>query len=214
MPIKATQKTQTLPECSSVLKKSSILCLVEERSFELRRVPASSTGSWFPDEPARSHQVSSGWSATAWWEWSGWSGWTGTWWEWSGLVISLVWSDPSRHMLYHSHSSQETGGDPDLWRLVSRGDQHCNPSHRQDSNPHHFLEVMHYVAPPKIKSTNDFTSRIEARSARANAPVGQVNFETKLDQVDDQFFGAGHCFGEGPGPQTWRGDLLNQDLWY
>merc|ERR1719400_2629764 len=37
-----------------------------------------------------------------------------------------------------------------------------------------YPEVMHYVAPPKIKSTDDFGSRIEARSARnANAPVGQ-----------------------------------------
>jgi len=37
-----------------------------------------------------------------------------------------------------------------------------------------YPEVMHYVAPPKIKSTDDFASRIEARSARgANAPIGQ-----------------------------------------
>ena len=34
------------------------------------------------------------------------------------------------------------------------------------------LEVIHYVAPPKIKSTDDFASRIEARSARA--AIGQV----------------------------------------
>merc|ERR1719382_2104146 len=36
-----------------------------------------------------------------------------------------------------------------------------------------YPEVMHYVPPPKIKSTDDFASRIEARSARANAPIGQ-----------------------------------------
>ena len=35
------------------------------------------------------------------------------------------------------------------------------------------------MAPPKIKSTDDFASRIEARSARANAPIGQVKIETK-----------------------------------
>ena len=56
---------------------------------------------------------------------------------------------------------------------------------------------MHYVAPPKIKSTNDFTSRIEARSARANAPVGQVNFETKLDQVVNQFLLQDVVLGKG-----------------
>ena len=44
---------------------------------------------------------------------------------------------------------------------------------------------MHYVAPPKIKSTDDFGSRIEARSARnANAPVGQVNIETAYGYDD------------------------------
>lgn len=34
-----------------------------------------------------------------------------------------------------------------------------------------YPEVIHYVAPPKIKSTDDFASRIEARSARA--AIGQ-----------------------------------------
>jgi len=36
-----------------------------------------------------------------------------------------------------------------------------------------YPEVIHYVVPPKIKSTDDFASRIKARSARAGAPLGQ-----------------------------------------
>ena len=105
---------------------------------------------------------------------------------------------------------QETGGNPNLWGLVSRGEQHNNP---YDSNLLHLSEVMHYVAPPKIKSTDDFASRIEARSARgANAPIGQVSIEIKTASDCDiiiKFAVAGHHFGEGTGTEAWWGDLLH-----
>ena len=66
---------------------------------------------------------------------------------------------------------------------------------------------MHYVAPPKIKSTDDFASRIEARSARgANAPIGQVSIEintaSDCDNGENTFAVTGHHFGEGTGTEA------------
>ena len=71
---------------------------------------------------------------------------------------------------------------------------------------------MHYVAPPKIKSTDDFGSRIEARSARnANAPIGQVNIETaKHFSGYDNYNTLLGFFTICIGIRCWHGDILGK----
>ena len=144
-----------------------------------------------------------------------------------GSTVHLVWFCSFLTCVTIILWSQEAGGNPDLWGLVSRGDQHLNQ--------YEFIDCYHVlrwsITWRRQKSSQQMTLLRELKLGQPGLPSDRWEiipfglclwwqFKIMVTTKKIQFRCcktwlclAGHYFGEGTSTQAWWGDLLNQDLW-